>query len=125
MTQTELRRTTKLSSGTVSEGVRYLLEKELIQVTKIEGIRKRFYCVPSIAYSNYLKQYRRFERIQQMRNRLEKVQEEMVLNQENLKTKNGYDRVMFWVQSFVKQYIYIDRGLQIFKKTLDWFSPNP
>jgi DNA-binding transcriptional regulator GbsR (MarR family) len=122
MTQSELRKTTKLSSGTISEGLRYLLGKELIRFTKIEGVRKRFYYVPSVAFSNYLKQYRRFERIKQMRTRLEQVHEEMISNQEKLQSKEGFNRVLFWLKAFIKQYTYIDRGLQIFQKALNYHT---
>jgi DNA-binding transcriptional regulator GbsR (MarR family) len=51
----------------ISEGFNYLLEKSFIELKKIKGIRKRFYIMASIGYSNYLKQINRFESIKKLK----------------------------------------------------------
>jgi len=124
LTQSKLQKLTGLSSGLISEGLNYFLQEGYIKMEKIKGIRKRFYIMPSIAYSNYLKQYKRLRRIHQYKDKFEQIYQKLTSEREELSELEGYDTIYSWVSQFLGLFGLVEKGIKIFKKALTNFE-NP
>ncbi len=124
LTQSQLQELTGLSAGTVSEGVNYLMEKGFIELEKVPGIRKRFYLMRSIAYSNYLKHYQRFSAIKELKTNLERIYQEMKKEEAELKTLKGFEMIRDWVRDALKLFGIVDQGITLFHRALSHFTPE-
>ncbi len=122
LTQSKLQKLTGLSSGLISEGVNHLVKKGFIKNEKIRGVRKRFYVMPSIGYSNYLKQYQRFKLINKLKNKIERVFQEMNKREKELKQLDGYDIIFEWLKEASQLFVIVEGGIKIFEKALDYFK---
>lgn len=121
LTQSKLHELTGLSSGLISEGLNHLLKKGFIKLEKLKGIRKRFYLMPSIAYSNYLKQYHRFNYINQYKSKIEQIYQEMKNREKELKELEGYDVIFEWVEQILKLFVVVEKGIKIFENAVNHF----
>jgi len=124
LTQSKLQKLTGLSSGLISEGVNHLVKKGFIKNEKIRGVRKRFYVMPSIGYSNYLKQYQRFKLINKLKNKIERVFQEMNKREKELKQLDGYDIIFEWLKEASQLFVIVEGGIKIFEKALDYFKKS-
>jgi DNA-binding transcriptional regulator GbsR (MarR family) len=124
LTQSRLQKLTGLSAGTISEGVNYLMEKGFIELDKVPGIRKRFYVMRSIAYSNYLKQCQRFSAIKDLKTNLEQIYQEMKTQEPEFKTLNGFQMLRDWVGDALKLFGIVESGIKLFQKALSQFKPE-
>ncbi len=122
LTQSQLQELTDLSSGLISEGVNHLLKKDLIELEKVKGVRKRFYEIPSIAYSNYLKQYQRFKYINQFKNKIDQIFQEMKNREDELKRLDGYDIMLEWVEQILKIFVFVEKGIKLFENAVNHFK---
>jgi len=122
LTQAKLQELTGLSSGLISEGLNYLLNKGFIKLEKIKGIRKRFYIMPSIAYSNYLKQYQRFKHINQNKNKIEQIFQEMKNREDKLKKLKGYNVILEWVDQSLKLFVVVEKGIKLYENAINYFK---
>ena len=122
LTQSQLQELTGLSSGLISEGLNHLLKKGFIKLEKVKGIRKRFYTIPSIAYSNYLKQYQRFKYINQFKKKIDLIFQEMKNREDELKELNGYNVILEWVEQILKLFVVVEKGINLFENAVDHFK---
>ncbi len=124
LTQSQLQKLTGLSSGTISEGIGYFLRKKYIELDKIKGIRKRFYVMPSIGYTNYLKQYQRFKLIKELKDKIEQLCQEMTKRETELIELNGFEIILQWIKEALKIFAFVETGIKIFEKALNHFEPQ-
>lgn len=122
LTQAKLQELTGLSSGLISEGLNHLLNKGFIELEKVPGIRKRFYIIPSIAYSNYLKQYQRFKYINQYKSKIEQISQEMKRREDELKELEGYNVILEWVEQIFKLFVVVEKGIILFENAMNHFK---
>jgi len=122
LTQKKLQKLTDLSSGLISEGVNYLLEKDYIEMEKVKGIRQRFYILPSIGYSNYLKQLKRFKNINELKGNLEQLFQEMNERKNELKNLDGYNIIYTWIKETLEMFSTVERGIELFKNAISHFE---
>lgn len=122
LTQKDLQKLTGLSSGLISEGLNYLLEKGYIEMEKIKGIRKRFYKMPSIGYTNYLKQLKRFEKIHELKTNLEVLFQQMNERKSELSHLEGYDKIYNWIKQTLEMSSTVEHGIELFKNAISHFK---
>ncbi len=122
LTQSELQKLSGMSSGIISEGINYLKEKNYIELDKVKGVRKRFYVIPSIGYSNYQKQYQRFKLIRELKKKIEQVHQEMIKRESELKGLTGFETISEWVKEALELFAIVEVGIKIFEKALNHFK---
>lgn len=122
LTQNTLQKLTGLSSGLISEGLNYLLNKKFIILEKIRGIRKRYYALPSIGYTNYLKQYKRFRYIYSFRAKFETIYKEMTDKHADLHKLNGYKIIREWVEQALKSFEMVKSMITLFENAINYFE---
>ncbi len=122
LTQLELQNLTKLSSGTVSEGLNYFIKNNLIELDKVKGTRMRYYTIPSIGYSNYMKQYQRFNQIKEIKKKIVLIYQEMNGRESELKDLNGYEIIRNFVKEILELMDFVDKGIIIFEHALKHYK---
>ena len=77
--------------------------------------------MPSIAYSNYLKQHHRFNYINQYKSKIEQIYQEMKNRENKLKELEGYDVIFEWVEQILKLFVVVEKGIKIFENAINHF----
>ena len=118
LTQLELQKLTSLSTGLISEGLKYLKKERYIEIQKLQGDRQRRYILKSIGYFNFFKFYKRFRNIVHNKYKLVHILDELKKRKDELGEINGYNIIKKRVEEFLEQFKVIDFGIQIFQKAL-------
>lgn len=106
LTQEELRKLTGLSTGVISEGLRYFLDHRLIKKYKTPRKRKKYYIMESIGLANFTRFHERLHTFTNFKPIVEEMIREIQDREEELKKLHGFTKIRDNLHSF-KQLIPI------------------
>lgn len=106
----------------MSEGLNYFIKNNLIELDKVKGTRMRYYTIPSIGYSNYMKQYQRFNQIKEIKKKIVLIYQEMNGRESELKDLNGYEIIRNFVKEILELMDFVDKGIIIFEHALKHYK---
>lgn len=93
LTQEDLRKLTGLSSGVISEGLRYFLDHGLIEKYKLPKKRKKYYIMESIGLTNFTRFHERFHTVMKFKLTLDEMVLEIQDREEELNKLHGFAKI--------------------------------
>ncbi|MHA1646108.1 MAG: hypothetical protein ACTSVL_00935 [Promethearchaeota archaeon] len=102
ITQKELKNLTNLSTGHISQGLKHLIENDIIESQKIKGIREGFYSMNTITESLLNRYAMALNSGIEWKKKLMEMNSELKERKEELQNLNGYNLIQEFIKNSIK-----------------------
>ena len=124
LTQEDLKRLTGYSSGLISQGLNYLIEKSFIRKRKNPGMRQKLYVLDSIGNYGVLRMEKRLEILKKWILIIKETIEELQNREKELGSKNGYFQLLKCFEVLNEVILAHEFRFELISKGKLRFKPN-